>query len=466
MQEEEKLAVTEASDTPDTLPEQTASVSEDPVASEPEQAAEAEAANEPADSLPTEPTDKISAIRANLLRIAQEEEEESVTLRVAYQIKQVKERKEHPEKFPPPAIQPSLAYANGAAAALPRQKRTFRQVLYDLFPHKGDSGGEVVRKSIFLLSAVVFLVCVVMIVMYFVDITRSKAIYEDIGSSYHARLPEKVEESKGTEEQPEEPTEKIYTLLPGAEELLAMNDEIVGWISIPDTKVDYPVLLHENDTPGEEYYLYRNVHKEDSKPGSIFMDYRCTFDKVGDDGTLAVPNSGNLVIYGHNMRDLSMFGTLKYYKTEEMYYSEHPIIELNSNYETYQYKIFGYFIADADDTTDTRFDYWNKLDFADEDEFYSYVNEVKRRTLRLTNVDVQYGDPLLTLSTCNNAFDTARLVIVARQVREGEDPYSGTGGSEPNPNIKWPSVYYAWNKNTYDPNAAFEPYGPPEDSGE
>ena len=76
------------------------------------------------------------------------------------------------------------------------------------------------------------------------------------------------------------------------------------------------MLHHLDDEPGNEYYLYRNVQKEDSKPGSIFLDYRCSFDDVGEDGTLQTPNSDNLIIYGHNMRDLSMFGTLKYYRTD------------------------------------------------------------------------------------------------------------------------------------------------------
>ena len=301
--------------------------------------------------------------------------------------------------------------------------------------------------------------CVVLIVLYFVDIFRADKMYDDIGSAYHANFATQTTELTQPQPESEEPTEKIYTLLPGAADLLAMNSEINGWISIPSTKVDYPVLHHLDDEPGNEYYLYRNVQKEDSKPGSIFLDYRCSFDDVGEDGTLQTPNSDNLIIYGHNMRDLSMFGTLKYYRTDENYYDEHPLISLNSNYETYQYKIFGYFIADAEDTTDTRFDYWNAIDFADETEFYNYVNEVKRRTLRITNVDVKYGDQLLTLSTCNNAFDTARLVIVARRVRDGEDPNERIAGSIPNPNIKWPNVYYLWNEKTYNPDAPFAPYG-------
>lgn len=436
MREEEKNAVTPTEET------------EKPESSIAEKPAEVpETADTVPEEVPAGPEDKIRAIRTSLFHIAQEEEEEAVAQRVALQIQQVKDQKEHPEKYPPPPPPPKP------------KKKTFGQKMLGLFPQRGDPGGEVVRKSIFLFSATVFLVCMVLIVLYFVDIFRADKLYEDIGSNYHANLPVQTSAATQVTQLEEEPTEKIYTLLPGAADLLAMNPEINGWISIPDTKVDYPVLHHLDDEPGNEFYLYRNVQKEDSKPGSIFLDYRCTFDDVGEDGTLKSPSSDNLIVYGHNMRDLSMFGTLKYYRTDENYYDEHPIIQLNSNYETYQYKIFGYFIADAEDTTDTRFEYWNAIDFSGEKEFYNYVNEVKRRTLRITNVDVTYGDQLLTLSTCNNAFDTARLVIVARRVRDGEDPNERIAGSIPNPNIKWPNVYYLRHEKTYDPNAPFAPYG-------
>jgi sortase B len=144
------------------------------------------------------------------------------------------------------------------------------------------------------------------------------------------------------------------------------------------------------------------------------------------------------------MLDESMFGSLRRYQTDDSYYEQHPLILLNSNYEEYVYKIYGYFIADAVDTSDTRFEYWNEINFADETAFYDYVNEVKRRTLRLT---------------CNGTFDNARLVICARRLRDGEDAYEGTTGSTLNSNIKWPTVYYNWNNDTYDPNAEFVPYG-------
>ncbi|MBQ8079890.1 MAG: hypothetical protein IJ236_08050, partial [Oscillospiraceae bacterium] len=101
---------------------------------------------------------------------------------------------------------------------------------------------------------------------------------------------------------------------------------------------------------------------------------------------------------------------------------------------------------------------WNTLDFDDEQQFYDYVNEIKRRTVRLTDVDIAYGDQLLTLSTCNSTFTEGRLVVFARLLRDGESLEEGTT-SVANPNIKWPNSYYKWHKNTYDPDAEFVPYG-------
>ena len=158
-----------------------------------------------------------------------------------------------------------------------------------------------------------------------------------------------------------------------------------------------------------------------------------------------------------------MFGALKYYRRNENYYESHPIIEFNSNYEQYTYKIFSFFLLDAEDDSDTEYDCWNTLNFDDEEEFYDFVNEAKRRTLRTNDVDVKYGDQILTISTCNTDVignDRGRLILMARRVRAGEDLYSGTKGSKANPNIKWPNVYYESRPNEkYDP-AQFVPYGP------
>ena len=230
----------------------------------------------------------------------------------------------------------------------------------------------------------------------------------------------------------------------------------MGYINIPDTVISYPVVQRRSED-GNDYYMDKNIDKEEAKAGTIFLDWRNNFDYVVN-GTKVMENSQNLVIYGHDMKDDSMFGSLGYYKDSYGYYSDHPIIELSSNYETYQYKIFAYFIVDAEDETETKFDCWNTLDFENEEQFYEYVNNARKRALTLNDVDVRYGDQLLTLQTCNGMFDTARLFVMARMVREGEDPYEGTDNVRDNENILWPSIYYNWNENNYDPDAEFEGY--------
>lgn len=406
---------------------------------------------------------KMNAIRSSLQKLEEAEEEAMLQQRIAANIQLARDKKAFPERFQPKAPLPVKKSHKR------KKKRTKRQILRDLFPKRGDGFGEIMRKCIFWISILVFGACLVLIGQYLLDLWKSKNLYEQIGNSYHQATTQVITEQTMSEETRENSTEvatestteaKHYTKMEGAASLLEINSEVAGYISIPDTEVDYPLMQHPNDVEGDEYYLYRDLYGNHSQNGSIFLDSRCHFDVVGEDGTLAVPNSDNLIVYGHNMRDRSMFGSLRDYKSDANYYDAHPLIFLNSNYETYVFKIYAYFIADAEDTTETRFDYWNRIDFADETAFYDYVNEVKRRTLRNTNIDVQYGDQLLTLSTCNSAFQTARLVICARMVREGEDPYEGTTGSTPNTNIKWPSVYYLGNENTYDPNAPFIPYGP------
>ena len=130
---------------------------------------------------------------------------------------------------------------------------------------------------------------------------------------------------------------------------------------------------------------------------------------------------------------------------------EHPIIQLNSNYETYKYKIFAIFIVDAKDESETKYDCWNQLELDTEEEFYNLVNEAKRRTIYTNDVDVKYGDGLLSLSTCQYLLkDRSRLMIMARTIRPGEDEYEGTQNSKRNDNIKWPTMYYNSKKDEKD----------------
>ena len=331
-------------------------------------------------------------------------------------------------------------------------KQKKKSILSILFPSKGDSAGEIIRKIIFIISFAVMVVCLAFVIQYLVENYQNEKRNTYLETVYRSSLSVSNPSSRLDSNISAE-NENYYTLIAGASKLLEINQDVAGYISIPDTGIDYPLMQGKNDN---DEYLKTDIYGNNLRAGSIFLDYRNVFDEV-ENGRPVKENSDCLVIYGHNMRDESMFGKLKYYKTDENYYSKHPVIELNSNYRQYKYKIFGIFISDPDDNTDTFFDYWNTLDFQDKEQYFDFINEIKRRTIVNTNVDMEYGDKILLLSTCNNAVKDGRLVVAARLVRDGEDEFAGTENSSVNENAKMPSSYYSSKKNTYD-ESKFVPY--------
>lgn len=339
-----------------------------------------------------------------------------------------------------------------------KKKKTLKESLLGLLPQKGDSILERIRKLVFLGAVLVIIVCGYMIGDYYIDLWRSSRENDKYMNNYWDY--DDTPSTKPSEPKDDEAVDnrKVYTLLEGAEYFLDINKDVVGVIRIPDTPVNNPVMQSDDN----DKYLDRKMNGRESRAGELFLDYRNSFDRVDSEGHLAEPNSDNLIIYGHNMKDEQMFGCLKSYERDGSFYGKHPVIELNSNYERYTYKIFSVFLLDAEDESSTEYDCWNYINFSSEEEFYEFVNEAKRRTIRLNDVDVKYGDKLLTLSTCNTLLgDRGRLIVMGRLVREGEDPMEGTQNNSANPNIKWPTLYYTYRPSAkkYDPDAEFVPFG-------
>ncbi len=410
-----------------------------------------EAADGTAEEAPAVAEDKFQAIKTALQKQEEERQQEETRVQIADKIQKMRTVKDEPSAGETSEQTPSKKKKKKSKKGKKKKKKSLGRRFIELFPQKGDSVFEVIRKTVFLMSTTVFIACLVLIGDYFWESYRAKNTWDEIRDTV-----QRVKMEKPTEIEVGEPYEH-FVMKPEAEVLYRQNPDVVGYLSIPNTLIAYPVLQRKNETDGNEYYLNKDFYGNPSKSGAIFMDYRNYFDYVVDFQRV-YPNSQNLIIYGHNMHDYSMFGSLKYYINDVSYYDAHPIVELSSNYRDYKYKIFGMIIVDIDDETETRFDYWNIINFSGEEDFYDYVNEIKRRTVRLTDVDVKYGDQLLTLSTCNSTFSEGRLVIFARLLRDGEDLMEGCTSTE-NPNIKWPNSYYKWRKKTYDPDAEFIPYG-------
>lgn len=207
-----------------------------------------------------------------------------------------------------------------------------------------------------------------------------------------------------------------------AKMLMRHNNDIVGWLKINGTQIDYPLLKDPGDiTPGtgygdefveyNEYYLHHSIDRTYLFEGNIYMDCRDNFGSDED------KQSENIVIYGHNMLNGSQFGNLRRYR-EDGYYWTNPFVYLSSNYKDYEYVIVSYCITSGN--ADTDFRYWDMEELDTQADFDYYVNRIKRDQLLDTGVDVKYGDKLLTLSTCYADEDNSRFIVLARRLRDGE----------------------------------------------
>lgn len=208
-------------------------------------------------------------------------------------------------------------------------------------------------------------------------------------------------------------------MLGRARSLRAVNDDVVGYIRISNTYVDYPVTQYDGedlDEQGNAYYLDTDIYGNYLESGTIFMDYR---DNFGPDES---KQSQNIVLYGHNMLNGTKFATLHYYRQDDTFYDENPIIEFSSNYNDYKYIIFGYFITSGDygeSAYGQEFAYWD-MENMDEKEFNEYVDTVHERSVISPDIDVKYGDQLITLSTCFMDEDNSRLLVIGRRLRDHE----------------------------------------------
>ena len=180
------------------------------------------------------------------------------------------------------------------------------------------------------------------------------------------------------------------------EKLKEKNSDVVAWLKVNGTNIETTVVK----TTDNDYYLTHNFNKEYNSAGWIFADYK---NKV--DGT-----DKNLVIYGHNMRDNSMFGSLKWVINEDWYNNEdNKYITLVTENETQIYEVFSVYQIEEED-------YYIQTNFNTEKEFSTFLETIKKRSKKDFNVDVNKEDNILTLSSCANN-NKYRVVLHAKKIR-------------------------------------------------
>ena len=293
-----------------------------------------------------------------------------------------------------------------------------------LLIQKGDSAREIASKLFTQLAVVVLVLCCLILANELRLSLSAKFLNSSLKELYYTYI---------------SPGDNGGELLDSAKALLEINPDTVGWVQIDGTNISVPVVQRKS-SDGNEVYLKTAFDGSSNKAGTVFLDWRNTLD--------AHERSDNLILYGHNQKDKTMFGDLANYKKDLVYYSQHPVIQFSSNYRTDTYKIFAYFVTptlESQTADGVVFDYHNQLEFSSREKYDDFINNVMLRSQIITPVDVKYGDEFLTLSTCSNEFSNSRFVVFARKVREGEDPQVDVAQAYLNPNAKEPdwSVIYS-----------------------
>ena len=207
--------------------------------------------------------------------------------------------------------------------------------------------------------------------------------------------------AEGVEPPPEETPapQPIEDALP----LIRINPDTVGWLQVGRI-IDMPVVQRDND-----YYLHHNFLGESVYAGTVFLDEECSI----------LPRDEHLVLYGHNMRNGSVFGELDRYR-DLKYLKANPIVSFDTIYEEGLYAVIAVFDISAE-TEDP--DYLEMLTFNfEEDEFAEFMEEVRERSFYVIPVDIRHGDHLLTLVTCSYTLYDGRLILMLREIRDDEDP--------------------------------------------
>lgn len=191
-------------------------------------------------------------------------------------------------------------------------------------------------------------------------------------------------------------------ILPEYQGLHEQNSDFAGWLTIPGTEIDYPVMQAVPES--SDFYLTHNYDGQEDINGSIFLDSRNDYEQQDD----------NLIIYGHNMKSGMMFGGLKNY-LDESYSLEHKMVTFNTIYEKAQYEIIAVCLSKVSQEGEEGIRYYDFINAGTEENFNHYLDYIKEMNIISGDINVSYGDRLLTLSTCNNYTEDGRLFLVAKK---------------------------------------------------
>lgn len=273
---------------------------------------------------------------------------------------------------------------------------------YDVYemikPDKEIRKGKIKRisKKVFVTGFIIFSMVVLAVIYWFFFIKPS--ILNARESKAISNIINEVDISEVPEEQTVGKSERQIKV----SELKGQYSNLVGWIKIEGTNIDYPVMQWTDN----EHYLKYSYDGSQSKLGSIYMHKDVDVNKP----------SANFIIYGHNITTGVMFNELLNYK-KQAFYNDHKIIEFTTENKDAKYEIVSVFISKVYNQNENVFKYYSFIDTNKESEYNDYIANVKRLSLYNTGVDAKFGDQLITLTTCEYSQKNGRIVIVAREMK-------------------------------------------------
>ena len=281
---------------------------------------------------------------------------------------------------------------------------------------------ELLRKVLIIISFAAFLFSSIMIVRREIDSYKTKKlnnelsklhevinvkettnIYNDMTDEveYLKVKRKEIDERKKIEE--EKNDNEINNQI---QQLKIINSDIKGWVRIDNTQINNPVV----QTVDNSFYLEYDVGKSKNSNGTIFID------EINDVSSPQKLHGQNIILYGHHMKNGSMFGTLEKFRGAE-FFKENETIYFDLFPNTYRFQVFGVYLVDED------FDYRNTM-LGNGENIYNLLDRLKDKSLQNRDVTLTPDDTILTLSTCEYDFEDARLVVMAKLV--SNDDIKGT----------------------------------------
>lgn len=340
------------------------------------------------------------------------------------------------ESAPEPEL-PTLAVSESTAGNAPRESgkeyRTFNEIFKSaflkIFPNKRDSVGEGIRKTVVDLAVVTLAGCLVYFGIYGIQSFQANKQNAEIKGQIIDDNTVSSESDVWAEFLSKYPNIHLPEgMMAKYAYLYAINQDLVGWIKIPNSLIDVQVV--QTDDNGT--YLKKDFYGNYSRYGCPCMDYR------NDPKYL----NKNTILYGHHMSDGLVFADLKKYKTVEGF-QESPTIEFDTLYRSYRFKVYAVLITNSKEEDDNGYIFnYTVTDFGSNENFMEYIAAVDERKLYTTGVDIQPTDKIITLQTCTYEFSDARLVVIGRMLRDNESTAIDTSLATVNENPRYPQAYY------------------------